>query len=108
MRIPKQAVQSLGGREHSQLTKEARAGKFQSVNCTHEKSSNESQILFNGKWRSILSRSRRRRRQNLRSFAEGSVELPAQRHKAADIRRTMAILDALPRQQNLHREEQPA
>ncbi len=55
-----------------------------------------------------MSRSRRRRRQEMRSFAEGAVEHPAQRQKAADIRRTLSILDSLPRPQHHHWEAQPA
>ena len=55
-----------------------------------------------------MSRSRRRRRQEMRSFAEGAVELPAQRLKSSEIRRTLSILDSLPRPQHHHREAQPA
>ncbi len=56
------------------------------------------------KGRFIVSRSKRRRRLEMRSFAEGAVEHPAQRQKVSEIKRTLALLDTLPRPHHHHQE----
>lgn len=44
----------------------------------------------------------------MRSFAEGAAEFPAQKLKASEIRRTLALLDSLPRDRNQDREARTA